>query len=225
MEIDPENARFSRLQTWVASDEARRLDEQVNDKREGEGNGMWDDNGNFISQLGGRILTSSDVNLAVSATEPGYIVELAIPKTERANLVLEDGNTIGYHIDYEDISNEGIGAYTYDQWSYVYMNFSGLKATDVEPGQQAAHTFDLQSNYPNPFNPRTVIEYSVGQTAEVTLKVYNMLGREVATLVDEQKNAGAYKVQFDARNLSSGIYFYRLQAGNKSQVQKMTLIK
>ncbi len=225
MEINPENARFSRLQTWVASDEARRLDEQINDKSEGEGNGLWDDNGNFISQLGGRILTTSDINLAVTATEPGYIVELAIPKTERANLMLEEGNNIGYHIDYHDISNEGIGAYTYDQWSYVYMNFSGLKATDAEPDQQTVHTFDLQSNYPNPFNPSTTIEYSVGQPAEVTLNVYNMLGREVATLVDEQKSAGAYKVQFDARNLSSGVYFYRLQAGNKSQVQKMTLIK
>ncbi len=226
LEIDVENGNFSRVQTWEASDEARRLDERLNDKTDGVGQGLWDDNGNYLSEFGGRVLRSSQINLDVTPKNNGYVIEMAIPRSERANLLLEDGDRLGYHINYENVFDDGTGANTYDQWSYVYLTLSGLKATDVEEtGDQIVHSFGLEQNYPNPFNPTTTINYSVGQPGDVTLKVYNMLGREVATLVDEHKTAGAYKVQFDARHLSSGVYFYRLQAGSQSKVQKMTLIK
>jgi glycosidase len=85
--------------------------------------------------------------------------------------------------------------------------------------------YHLQQNYPNPFNPSTTINYQLAGNSEVTLKVYDMLGREVATLVEGRKSAGSYSVRFNASSLSSGMYIYRLQAGGKVFTQKMMLIK
>ena len=84
-------------------------------------------------------------------------------------------------------------------------------------------------NYPNPFNPSTSIQYTIGDRQFVTLKVYDLLGREVATLVNEEKSAGSYRVEFKSmvgnHQLANGVYFYRLQAGNFVETRKMTLIK
>ncbi|MDO8550214.1 MAG: T9SS type A sorting domain-containing protein [Ignavibacteria bacterium] len=85
--------------------------------------------------------------------------------------------------------------------------------------------FDLEQNYPNPFNPSTKISYSVPKSGYVSLKVYNALGQEVAALVNGIKEAGNHKIDFNASNLNSGIYFYKLEAGDFTQVKKMTLIK
>ncbi|RJP61180.1 MAG: T9SS C-terminal target domain-containing protein [Ignavibacteriales bacterium] len=87
------------------------------------------------------------------------------------------------------------------------------------------NSFELKQNYPNPFNPSTVISYSIPQNAFVTLKVYNILGNEVSTLVNEQKAAGNYSVTFNASQLSTGIYFYTLQSGNYSETKKLILMK
>jgi hypothetical protein len=85
---------------------------------------------------------------------------------------------------------------------------------------------ELQQNYPNPFNPTTTIEYGVPEAAEVTLEVFDMLGRKVATLINrEAKSAGRHSVQFDAGRLSSGMYIYRMKAGNTVITKKLTLIK
>lgn len=85
--------------------------------------------------------------------------------------------------------------------------------------------FELEQNYPNPFNPTTNINYSIDQAGAVTLKVYDMTGREVATLVNERMSAGSHQVTFDASNLSSGVYLYSLQANGVRLTNKMTLIK
>ena len=85
--------------------------------------------------------------------------------------------------------------------------------------------FDLGQNYPNPFNPSTTITYSLPAGGSVSLKVYDALGREAATLVNETKAAGTYTAQFDGTHLSSGIYFARLQSGGKIQMRKMQLLK
>lgn len=83
----------------------------------------------------------------------------------------------------------------------------------------------LSQNYPNSFNSITKIKYSISKTSFVTLKVYDVLGREVATIVNEEKPAGDYNVEFDGSGLSSGIYFYKIQASDYSSVKKMILIK
>ena len=85
--------------------------------------------------------------------------------------------------------------------------------------------YTLSQNYPNPFNPTTNIKYSIPQSGFVTLKVYNMLGQEVATLVNQQQKVGEYNVDFDASNLASGVYMYRIQAGNVTLTKKMLLLK
>ena len=86
-------------------------------------------------------------------------------------------------------------------------------------------SFKLSQNYPNPFNPTTVINFTIPKAGNVTLKVYNSLGQEVATLINGFKNASNYKVDFNASNLSSGVYFYTLEANNFKQTKKMVLIK
>ena len=85
--------------------------------------------------------------------------------------------------------------------------------------------FYLSQNYPNPFNPTTIIEYSIPNNEYVTLKVFDILGREIATLVNEQKSAGSYKVNFNAENLPSGVYIYKLSSGNYTTSRKMLMIK
>jgi hypothetical protein len=85
--------------------------------------------------------------------------------------------------------------------------------------------YSLEQNYPNPFNPATVIKYSIPETQIVTLKVYNLLGQEVAYLVNEVQNPGTYQVTFNASQLASGLYIYRLQAGSYNEVKRMMLVK
>ncbi len=97
----------------------------------------------------------------------------------------------------------------------------GIKHLDVT----VPLSFDLKQNYPNPFNPSTTIEFDLPKTSQVTLKVFNILGEEVVTLVSERLSAGSYSYEWDAANLASGVYLYRLQAGNYVQTRKMILMK
>jgi hypothetical protein len=85
--------------------------------------------------------------------------------------------------------------------------------------------FVLQQNFPNPFNPSTTIRYAVPQTSPVIIKVYDLTGQEVATLVNEVKEAGTYEVKFDAGKLASGVYIYRMTAGEFTSVKKMNVLK
>lgn len=83
----------------------------------------------------------------------------------------------------------------------------------------------LSQNYPNPFNPVTSIDFDIPKKGFVSLRVYDLLGREVQTLVNEEKQAGSYSVDFNSEDFSSGVYFYRLEADGFSNVKKMILIK
>ena len=85
--------------------------------------------------------------------------------------------------------------------------------------------FLLSQNFPNPFNPITTIKYSITEMSKVSLTIYNLLGEKVATLVNEEKVAGNYSVEFNAASLPSGVYFYRLQAGDFISTKKMILMK
>lgn len=110
----------------------------------------------------------------------------------------------------------------------------GAKPQEVSPEQSltlvpeeglVATTYELGQNYPNPFNPTTNIRFTVSAKELVTLKVFNILGQEVATLVNEDLIAGVYTAKFDASNLVSGVYFYRLAAGNFTEVKRMVFLK
>ena len=102
-----------------------------------------------------------------------------------------------------------------------------VSATEVDPLLVAGipEDFGLSQNYPNPFNPVTTISYQLPDDAHVTLVVSDVMGREVATLVNGQEEAGHKSVRFDASNLASGIYFYRLQAGIFVESRKLMLMK
>ena len=87
------------------------------------------------------------------------------------------------------------------------------------------HQFTLHQNFPNPFNPTTTVSYHLAQSSDISLVVYNLNGQKVATLVRGLQNAGEHRVLFDAGNLSSGVYFYKLSAGSYSEIKKMILMK
>jgi hypothetical protein len=100
------------------------------------------------------------------------------------------------------------------------------KTTAVEnDNSKKIVAYKLLQNYPNPFNPATTISYEIPKTSFITLKVYDILGRQVKTLVNKEMNSGSYETKFDASSLTSGIYFYSLQAGSFSQSKKMILLK
>ena len=109
-------------------------------------------------------------------------------------------------------------------WDF-FKDYTLSEPTSVKNKKQFPLKFSLSQNYPNPFNPATSIEYRVASTEYITLKVYDVLGREVATLVNEEKHPGSYDVVFDGSELSSGIYFYKIQAGNFVETKKMILLK
>jgi hypothetical protein len=106
----------------------------------------------------------------------------------------------------------------------VYATFT-IPVTSVGGGAATVHSFELAQNYPNPFNPATTIKYTLAQENLVTLKVYDVLGREVANLVNDVKTAGTHEVSFDASKLSSGIYIYTINAGEFTSSKKMMLMK
>ena len=111
----------------------------------------------------------------------------------------------------------------------VYANINGTEFGEVVNSvynlSNGLSNYTLHQNYPNPFNPSTIISYSIPQGSFVSLKVYDLLGNEIATLVDEEKHAGSYEVEFVVVGLPSGIYFYKLIANGFTQTKKMILIK
>ena len=104
---------------------------------------------------------------------------------------------------------------------YSYKNLTNIE----DCKENVPNNFKLNQNYPNPFNPTTIIQFSISQQSFVTLKVYDVLGREVAALVNEEKETGSYNVSFDASSFSSGVYIYKIQAGNFINSKKMVLLK
>jgi hypothetical protein len=174
----------------------------------------------------------------------GYVIEGRIALDDLASATGDSrfSPRVGYRIPFDLALNDADGGgvrqgimtwspYNDDtSWqSTVYWLYTWLGSTwvtgidridDAIPG-----SFELSQNYPNPFNPSTTISYRIPDNSEVTLEIFNALGQRVGVLVQQKQTAGTYNVTFDARNLASGVYFYRLQAGNNVQVRKMLLMK
>lgn len=151
------------------------------------------------------------------------------------------GTTVTRQINYvvpaspqvADPNNCHLNVFVYLQGSSYSANSNVQQAmktpltgtTGISNNNATVQDYELSQNYPNPFNPSTNFTFSVPKSGEVSLKFYDMLGNEVATYVDGYLNAGSYSVEFDGSSLSSGVYFYKLQAGDFSATKKMVLSK
>jgi hypothetical protein len=120
-----------------------------------------------------------------------------------------------------DLSLYAVGMFYFSVIKYSQSNPTGVE--EISSG--IPENFKLEQNYPNPFNPATTISFSIPSSAFTSLKVYDTIGNEIATLVNEEETAGQYEVEFNASHLASGVYFYRIQVGAFSQVKKMILSK
>ncbi|QQS37118.1 MAG: T9SS type A sorting domain-containing protein [Ignavibacteriales bacterium] len=107
----------------------------------------------------------------------------------------------------------------------VYRTTNGNSITSIKTPSVLVDDYSLKQNYPNPFNPTTKIQFSLREKQNVTLKIYNILGKEIVTVLNEERNAGEHEINFDGSSLPSGIYFYKIQAGDFVVTKKMTLIK
>lgn len=122
----------------------------------------------------------------------------------------------------------GISANSGSQGNFTIVRISATDTTAVSVGGGSLETpakFELAQNYPNPFNPSTHLHFSLVSSQLTILKVYDVLGREVATLVNEMKEPGVHTVQWDASGMASGIYVYRLQSGSFVETKKMMLMR
>lgn len=151
-----------------------------------------------------------------------------------SSLVLNDSTVIDASKEISGLSNSAtyywrvraynLGSGAASTYSSVW-NFSTSSATDVEKTELKPTEFSLKQNYPNPFNPQTWIKYEVPQQTHVRIVVYDLLGNEVAVLVNGEKQAGRYEINWKPTSLSSGIYFYRMQAGKYSATKKLVFMK
>jgi hypothetical protein len=107
----------------------------------------------------------------------------------------------------------------------IFSLSEDIPVTETDDYQNRPSTFELSQNYPNPFNPTTLIRYQIPAVAHVTMRLYNLIGQQVAELVNETQGIGRYQVTLDASTLPSGIYFYRITAGNFTETKKLTLLR
>ena len=114
---------------------------------------------------------------------------------------------------------------THGNFTYYKNLFSPVTVVEDDATKNIPDDFVLYQNYPNPFNPNTIISYNLSTSGKISLKVYDILGKEVATLVDEEKPAGSYEIEFNASRLSSGVYFYTLRVNGTAYSKSMILMK
>jgi predicted extracellular nuclease len=199
-------------------------------------------NGNLVAEPYEGMLVSFD-SVTVTSIDPVFSepTEFWISNSSQAVLVRRDGRhkysnapadtVIGSTI--VKVGNKfsnvtGILYYSggrYKVTPRTNADFSGFNPTTIRRDNVVAKEFALEQNFPNPFNPSTTLRYSLPREGMVSLKIYNILGQEVATLVNEYQTNGVYSVKFDASKLSSGMYLYRITSGDFSQVKKMLLLK
>ncbi len=193
----------------------------------------------FYSPSNSQIPGESITPLAVTPDGKLWFANFGSTSTSTYGLCWFDGTNFGifpqqqtgglphaqiYDLEVKNIQNG------YELW--ISCASRGVAVLKVETGvtnqEEIINTptdFVLNQNYPNPFNPTTTISFSIPSSEFISLKVYDILGNEVATLVNEEKPAGEYDVTFDASTLTSGVYLYRLRAGNYTEIKKMILMK
>ena len=178
----------------------------------------------WFSNNNGRILSAAAEVMLTSPFDlnnPNFLPLAGSPVLTGAGTPPDDG--------FFDATANYVGAFKDVDWTFGWARFNpdstttGVKGTKLI--SKIPHSFVLSQNYPNPFNPATKIQYSITKTTNVKLAVYNILGQQVSVLVNRVKSPGTYEVNFDASNLASGIYIYRIEAGDQVISKKMTLLK
>jgi hypothetical protein len=154
---------------------------------------------------------------------PAIVPVSSVPPTD------DDIITVQMTMQADSVPGSNLGAagttmpLTVSAQFYQFTTQITVVGVDEEPS--VVNSFNLEQNYPNPFNPKTNIKFRIAESGLTTLKVYDILGNEINTLVNEEKQAGSYELEFDASGLTSGVYFYKLQSGNKVETKKLVLMK
>ena len=164
---------------------------------------------------------------ATELNNQGFFVERKNSNSDWTNLGFVEGNGTSTETKFYSFTDKkvAVGLYSYRlkqvdfDGSFRYYELG--KVVEVS----TPFTYNLSQNYPNPFNPATTIAWQLKNDGLVTIKVYDQLGKEVATLVNEEKAAGSYEIEFNASSLASGVYYYRINAGNFVDTKKMILMK
>jgi hypothetical protein len=172
------------------------------------------------NQLYGAASYSVQVATDINFTNPIFNESGITSTSVEAEGLIE--NTDYYWHVRADNSICGVTPVWSETWEFTALD---LRKIALQPNKNKPTSFSLSKNFPDPFNPITKIKYSLPEEASVTLKVFDILGREIATIVDEQKLAGLHEVDFSGTNLPSGVYFYKIQAGKFMDVKKMILTK
>ncbi len=199
---------------------------------------VWDDNGGVP---GSDLITPFEMTPAATIAHPYEPTVVDLRDYDSELSALQGDFWIGFTVPGSDSVWVTLGRSLSDTRSYVYDGASAWAMSDREFQFRAItgvlepvgvndesgipKKFELQQNYPNPFNPTTKIKYALPKDEFVTLKVYNSLGQEVTTLVNQNVSAGYHTIDFDASNLASGMYIYRIKAGNFVSIKKMMLLK
>lgn len=207
-------------------------------------NTQWVENFSYTlsTMMGGMVMNSFTekhttyytIDAYGTLTVPGGATTEALRIKKDTRYILTRDNSWHRRISYEIMTKNGLSVafhvvdtLTADHGTITVDNVSWSTSTAVgvkETGQLPLYV-SLSQNYPNPFNPATILKYDIPEAGEVELKVYDMLGREVAALVNQRQDAGSYNVSFDASRLCAGIYLARLHSGSYSKSIKMNLIK
>jgi len=157
------------------------------------------------------------------------------PDTDTATAIYPVGTheiSVHYYIDTATSHAPGIGTViiraenvSNPSENYSVTFIGSTYPVSIKQLSEVVEGFKLNQNYPNPFNPTTKIGFAIPKAGYVDLRVYDILGREVKVLLSQQLNTGEYEIEFDAKNLASGMYYYRLQTNDNVSVKKMTLVK
>jgi len=179
----------------------------------------------FIAEVSNKNVILSWIT-ATEINNYGFEIERKQSGVDWAKIGFIQGNGTTIKENIYNYADENIetGEYYY-RLKQIDYDGSFEYSTELEVVIEIFYDFNLEQNYPNPFNPGTSINYSIREKGLVNLKVFDILGKEVAVLINENQGAGNYSVQFNASNLPSGIYFYKITLGNYTATKKLILLK
>lgn len=171
----------------------------------------------FVTLLWNRVQDTEEYSIQVATMETFDISrKFLTPDTFITVDRIRDGRTYYWRVQANNVAGSG-------PWSNVLdfmVILTGIRGVEGVPTE-----YSISQNYPNPFNPNTKIEIALPIRAQTKVMIYDLLGREVMTLINQELNAGKYEINIDANNLPSGVYFYKIQSGDFIQTKKMILTK